>query len=251
VLLAGYYRHNMTVTRSQTDEGVAGEMEGVITSLTRLEEEIRSCRKCEGILSKFGVVPRPIFRGAEGCPVMLIGQAPGPREYERHLPFQGDAGASIRALFAACGLDDFDTIVFQTSVTKCFPGRRPNSSSDRKPGAQEVRNCLGFLRRQLELLRPELILCLGELAWKSYVFFREQEEPGHCLQEFAKRSPNDLRLPDLVGKRFSWRGAAVIPMIHPSGSANGARAQYPAQDNESKRLLRDEIERLHLNRPHT
>ena len=101
------------------------------------------------------------------------------------------------------------------------------------------------------MLRPELIVCLGELAWKSYVFFREQEESGHCLQEFAKRSPNDLRLPDLVGKRFSWRGAAVIPMIHPSGSANGARAQYPAQDNESKRLLRDEIERLHLNRPHT
>jgi hypothetical protein len=56
VLLPGYYRHNMTVTRLQTDEGVAGEMEGEITSLTRLEEEIRYCRKCEGILSKYGVV---------------------------------------------------------------------------------------------------------------------------------------------------------------------------------------------------
>jgi uracil-DNA glycosylase family 4 len=251
VLLPGYYRHNMTVTRSQTDEGVAGEMEGEITSLTRLEEEIRSCRKCEGILSKFGVVPIPIFRGAEGCPVMLIGQAPGPREYERHLPFQGDAGASIRALFAACRLDDFDGIVYQTSVTKCFPGRRPNSSSDRKPGAQEVKNCLGFLEGQLDLLRPKLIVCLGELAWKSYASIREQEEPGYCLQAFARRKPNDLRLSVLVGKRFSWRGATVIPMIHPSGSANGARAQYPDQDNESKRLLRNEIERLHLNRPHT
>ena len=182
---------------------------------------------------------------------MLIGQAPGPREYERHLPFQGDAGASIRALFVACGLNDFDGIVYQTSVTKCFPGRRQNSSSDRKPGAHEVRNCLGFLRRQLELLRPKFIVCLGELAWKSYVSIREQEEPGYCLQEFAKCRPNDLRLPDLVGKRFSWRGAAVIPMIHPSGSANGARAQYPAQDDESKRLLRHEIERLHLIRAHT
>src|SRR5512147_416273 len=148
---------------------VALEMAEEITSLARLEEEIRSCRKCEGILSQFGVVPRPIFRGAEGCPVMLIGQAPGPREYERHLPFQGDAGASIRELFSACGLTDFDGVVYQTSVTKCFSGRRPNSSSDRKPGAQEVRNCLGFLARQLDLLRPKLIVCLGELAWKSYV----------------------------------------------------------------------------------
>jgi len=219
--------------------------------LAQLEEEIRSCRRCEGILSKFGVVPRPIFRGAEGCPVMLIGQAPGPREYERNLPFQGDAGASIRALFAACGLNNFDGIVYQTSVTKCFPGRRPNSSSDRKPGAQEVKNCLGFLAHQLDLLRPKLIVCLGELAWKSYVSIREREESGYCHQVFSKRRPSDLRLPDLVGKRFSWRGAAVIPMIHPSGSANGARAQYPAQDNESKRLLHNEIERLHLNRPHT
>ena len=226
-------------------------MEGEITSLTRLEEEIRSCRKCEGILSKYGVVPVPIFRGAEGCPVMLIGQAPGPREYERHLPFQGDAGMSIRSLFSSCGLNDFDGIVYQTSVTKCFPGRRQNSSSDRKPSAQEVTNCLGFLARQLDLLRPKLIICLGELAWKSYVSIREQEEPGYCQQEFARRHPNDLRLPDLVGKRFSWRGATVIPMIHPSGSANGARARYPAQDNESKALLRHEIAHLHLNGAHS
>jgi uracil-DNA glycosylase len=99
---------------------------------------------------------------------MLIGQAPGPTEYERNAPFQGDAGVSIRALFSACGLKDFDGIVYQTSVTKCFPGRRPKASSDRKPSAQEIKNCSDFLVRQLDLLRPKLIVCLGELAWKSY-----------------------------------------------------------------------------------
>ena len=50
-------------------------MEGEFTSLTPLEEETHSCRNCEGILSKFGVVPRPISRGIEGFPVILIGQA--------------------------------------------------------------------------------------------------------------------------------------------------------------------------------
>jgi uracil-DNA glycosylase family 4 len=225
-------------------------MEGEITSLVRLEEEIRSCRKCAGILSKYNVVTRPIFRGDAGFPIMLIGQAPGPTEYECNAPFQGDAGASIRSLFSACGLTDFDGIVYQTSVTKCFPGRRPMASSDRKPSAEEVRNCLGFLTRQLDLLRPKLIVWLGELAWKSCVSIREQEEPGYCQQAFARRSPGDLRVPDLVGRRFSWRGATVIPMIHPSGSANGARARYPVQDNESKLLLRNEIERLHLHCAH-
>jgi len=236
------------MTSSTTSRrAVALEMAEENTFLSQLEEEIHSCRRCEGILSKFGVVPRPIFRGTEGCHVMLIGQAPGPREYERHMPFQGDAGKSIRSLFSSCGLNDFDGIVYQTSVTKCFPVRRQNSSSDRKPSAQEVKNCLGFLVRQLDLLRPKLIVCLGELAWKSYVSIREQEEPGYCQQEFSRGRPTDLRLPDFLGKRFIWRGAIVIPAIHPSGSANGARAQYPDQDNESKQLLRREIERLHLN----
>jgi uracil-DNA glycosylase len=239
--------HKIPVTHSQMDDGGARGMTEVNTPFAQLEEEIRSCRKCGGILSKYGVVPRPIFRGAAGFPIILIGQAPGPKEYESNAPFQGDAGVSIRSLFSSCGLNDFDGIVYQTSVTKCFPGRRPKTSSDRKPSAQEVRNCVGFLARQLDLLRPKLIVCLGELAWKSYVSIREQEEPGYCQQAFSKRRPNDLRLPDLVGKRFSWRGATVVPMIHPSGSANGARAQYPAQDNESKILLRHEIERLHLN----
>ena len=93
--------------------------------------------------------------------------------------------------------------------------------------------------------------CLGELAWKSYVSIREQEEPDYCRKEFSKRRPSDLRIPDLVGKRFSWRGAVVIPMIHPSGSANGARAHYQVQDQESKVLLGHEIERLHLHDVHS
>jgi uracil-DNA glycosylase len=247
VLPSGLNRDSITDTYSLTDDGGVKGMAGEITSLARLEEEIRSCRKCVGILSKYGVVPRPIFRGNADLPILLIGQAPGKKEYERNAPFQGDAGASIRSLFSSCGLNDFDGMVYQTSVTKCFPGRRQNASSDRKPSAEEVRNCLGFLARQLDLLRPKLVVCLGELAWKSYVSIREQEEPGYCQREFARRLPNDLRLPDLVGKRFSWRVATVIPMIHPSGSANGARAQYPVQDDESKLLLRKELERLHLN----
>jgi uracil-DNA glycosylase len=119
-------------------------MEREFTSLNRLEEEIRSCRKCGGILSKFGIVPRPIFGGASGFPIMLIGQAPGPTEYERNAPFQGDAGMAIRSLFNDCGLSDFDGFAFKTSVTKSLPGRRQNSVSDRKPGAQAVKKFSGL-----------------------------------------------------------------------------------------------------------
>lgn len=212
--------------------------------LNCLADEMRSCRKCASKLSEYGVVPRPIFGGGAGYPVILIGQAPGRTEYERNAPFQGDAGASIKSLFGSCGLRDFDSIVYQTSVTKCFPGRRPGASTDRVPSISEVNSCSPFLAKQLELLKPKLIVCLGGLSWKAYVTMREREEPDYCLREFGKRKPQDLRVPDLVGRRFLWRDAVVLPMIHPAGSANGSRAQYPSQDLESKRLLREELQQL-------
>ena len=216
----------------------------VIKPLQKLADEMRSCRRCARELSAYDVVPRPIFGGGEGFPIILIGQAPGKTEYERNAPFQGDAGQSIKALFVACGLTDFDRKVYQTSVTKCFPGRRAKATTDRVPGVGEVNNCSPFLVRQIELLRPKLMVCLGGLAWKAYVSIREREEPGCCEKEFGKKKPSELRVPDLVGRRFEWKGTTVVPMIHPAGSANGSRADYPGQDRESKRLLREEIQRI-------
>lgn len=205
--------------------------------LEALERQIRACRLCEGQLGKFGVRPRPVFHGGAGYPVFLLGQAPGRTEYERNAPFQGEAGRSIRALFAQCGLDDFDSIVYQTSVTKCFPGRRPGSSTDRMPGAAEVANCLPFLARQLELVQPKLLVCLGGLSWKAWLSMQESEQPGYCVRELGLARPGAVRVPDVVGRRFSWRSTSVLPMIHPAGSANGARAQFPAHDAGSRALL--------------
>ena len=121
-------------------------------TLSTLEESIQICRRCESTLCKYGVEPRPIFSGGVGYPIFLLGQAPGKTEYDKRAPFQGDAGKSIKAQFAASGLSNFERTVYQTSVTKCFPGRRPGASTDRMPSAGEVKNCLPFLERQLELM---------------------------------------------------------------------------------------------------
>ncbi len=213
-------------------------------TLDELAETIRSCQKCENKLAEYGVEPRPIFWGTGGYPVVLIGQAPGITEYQKNAPFQGAAGKSIRALFESCGLADFDSKVYQTSVAKCFPGRRPNSSTDRKPSASEVRNCAPFLVSQIQLLKPRLIVILGGLAWESYASIREREEPGYCMAEFQKARPQDLRVADLVGRKLTWGDAVVLPMIHPAGSANGARAARPELDLKSKTLLQEELQKI-------
>lgn len=214
----------------------------VNSQMEALAREMRSCAQCARHLSKYGVEPRPIFGGGVGYPVVLIGQAPGKTEYERNAPFQGSAGKSIRALFASCGLRDFEHTVYQTSVTKCFPGRLEKGTTDRMPSVQEVENCVPFLARQIGLLQPKLMVCLGGLSWKAYVGMREREDPGYCRREIGREKAAELRVPDMVGRRFKWGSTVVIPMIHPAGSANGARAQFPGQDGESKRLLREEIE---------
>lgn len=213
-------------------------------TLTSLANEMRECRKCLVKLKEYNIEPRPIFSGGVGFPIILIGQAPGITEYERNAPFQGDAGSSIKSLFSSCGLSNFDGMVYQTSVTKCFPGRRPNTSTDRVPSVSEVNNCSSFLVRQLALLKPRLIVCLGGLSWKAYASMREKESPGYCRITFGKDKPQQLRVPDAVGKRFTWNNAVVLPMIHPAGSANGSRAQYPEQDKASKLLLKKEIQKL-------
>ena len=206
--------------------------------LVELEREIHRCTKCSDKLGAFGIVPKPIFAGHAGDSIFLLGQAPGQTEYERGLPFQGESGASIKALFAKCGLPNFDSNVYQTGVTKCFPGRNPGTSTDRMPSRQEVVNCLPFLSRQLALVQPKLLVCLGSLSWKAVLSLIELERPGFCALQVGVETPAAARIAHLVGRRFEWRSMIVLPMIHPAGSANGARAQYPEADKASKELLR-------------
>ncbi|TGD71103.1 hypothetical protein E4634_19870 [Mangrovimicrobium sediminis] len=212
--------------------------------LENLEKRMTQCRLCAGTLSKYGVVPRPIFSGGAEHPVFLLGQAPGITEYEKNAPFQGGAGQSIKALFKTCGLDDFDRLVYQTSVTKCFPGRRKNSSTDRMPSVGEVANCLPFLEKQMKIVSPKLLVCLGGLSWKAFLKLKETDEPGYCLAEIGITKPSEVKVPDVVGRQFKWRSTIVLPMIHPAGSANGARAQYPNHDRDSKLLLKDLLSRV-------
>lgn len=215
-------------------------------TLHSLETCIQGCRKCENILARFDVEPRPIFSGGIGYPIFLLGQAPGKTEYEKRAPFQGDAGKSIKAQFAECGLSTFEGAVYQTSVTKCFPGRRAGSSTDRRPSSVEVSHCLSFLERQLELIRPKLLVCLGTLSWEAFLSMQERAEPGYCSRQVGIRRPTDVRVTHMVGRRFQWRSTIVLPMIHPAGSANGARSRYPDQDKASKVLLSKSLAELGL-----
>ena len=136
---------------------------------------------------------------------MLIGQAPGWREIETGLPFAHDAGKRLAGWLglAGIGVDAFRERIYVTSVGKCYPGRRPGASVDSPPSRAEVARWSPVLLREVELLRPALVILVGGLAHR-----------------FAFGA--SARLDDLVGRPLGWEpapGAIVLALPHPSGAS--------------------------------
>jgi DNA polymerase len=97
---------------------------------------------------------------------MVIGEAPGAEEDRRGEPFVGRAGKLLDEMLRAVGLDR--SSVFIANILKCRP---PNN---RDPAAAEAAACRGYLERQIELVRPRLILAVGRIAAQQLL---HSEEP--------------------------------------------------------------------------
>jgi uracil-DNA glycosylase len=147
----------------------------------------------------------PVLSGDGTERAMLIGQAPGWREIETGLPFAWDAGKRLCGWLAAAGIgvNDFRQRWYATSVGKCYPGRAPGSSVDRPPSRTEIARWTPYLREEVRLVRPGLILLVGGLA-----------------HQFAFGPA--ARLDQLVGRELAWDAApaaSVLCLPHPSGAS--------------------------------
>ena len=118
-----------------------------------LKAAVSGCTKCglhkTRTQTVFGV-------GDEQADWMLIGEAPGAEEDRQGEPFVGRAGLLLNAMLRAAGFERRD--VFIANVLKCRPPH------NRDPSDQEAGRCLPYLRRQIELVDPDVILCVGRIA---------------------------------------------------------------------------------------
>ncbi len=88
--------------------------------------------------------------------LMVVGEAPGAEEDRQGEPFVGRAGQLLNAMLRAAGFARSE--VFIANVLKCRP------PDNRDPTSEEVAHCLPYLRRQVELVRPRVLLCVGRIA---------------------------------------------------------------------------------------
>ena len=170
-------------------------------ALARLHHELAACARC--VTAGFIPAAHPIFRGAVGNRVMVVGQAPGALARERPMPYLGATGRTLRGWLARAGFDDgaLHGRFYLTSLTKCFPGPSASGKGDRAPSAAEVALCRTHLDRELALVRPELVLALGRLAAVAFLGSAPLTELVGTLQP-AERAGHRL---------------LVLPLPHPSG----------------------------------
>lgn len=164
---------------------VAGGVEGLEwTALAQAVAQCRACGLCEGRRNTvFGV-------GDTQPDWLVVGEAPGENEDLQGEPFVGQAGMLLDNMLAALGLNRRER-VYIANVLKCRP------PGNRNPEPDEVAQCEPFLRRQVELLQPKIILAMGRFAVQTLL---QTTEPIGRLR----------------GRVHSYHGVPVVVTYHPA-----------------------------------
>jgi len=148
--------------------------------------EVRGCTRCRLCETRTNTV---FGEGDPDAKIFFIGEGPGENEDLQGRPFVGRAGELLNKWIIAMGLRREQ--VYIANIVKCRP------PENREPAPDEVATCTPYLQRQLEIIRPQVIVTLG------------RPSAQHMLQ--SKISMGKLR-----GQWHSWRGIKVMPTYHPA-----------------------------------
>ncbi|KYH41499.1 MAG: DNA polymerase [Candidatus Bathyarchaeota archaeon B26-2] len=193
-----------------------------IEAMRLIVEEIRNCRKCGLWKGRRNTVPG---EGSLSPLAVFIGEAPGYWEDVKGRPFVGAAGRLLEETLLGVGLSRED--VYITNILKCRP------PGNRDPRPEEVKACTPFLDRQLELMRPEVIVTLGRHS-AMYML----SKAGYMVSGITAVRGKIYRA------RFWGTEVHILPTFHPAAALYNVRLkEYLERDF---RLLREELERLGL-----
>jgi DNA polymerase len=164
------------------------------TKIAALQQIVLPCQKCPNLVSfrhhvVFGV-------GNPEASLMFVGEAPGADEDLQGEPFVGKAGQLLTKMIEAMGLKRSD--VYIANVLKCRPDMPPGSTGNRQPTAKEMATCLPYLRKQVEVIQPKVMVALGLTAVKGLL------------------GVDDILMGKVRGTWQDFAGIPVMPTYHPA-----------------------------------
>ena len=176
----------------RVDKGVAmvedRKESNPIEKLERLKEEVLKCCKCRLCKTRTNVV---FGEGDLTTNLMFVGEAPGEQEDLQGRPFVGRAGQLLTRFLNLYGVSRDK--VYITNIVKCRP------PDNRNPASDEIQTCYPYLEKQIEFIKPKVILCLGAFAARTILNLPE------------KTSISKIR-----GKEQKLGNVIVIPTFHPA-----------------------------------
>lgn len=174
-------------------------------SWDELTNECLDCRKCGLNTNRKNVV---IGRGNINASLIFIGEGPGEQEDIHGLPFVGPAGNLLDLLLEALRIEKDQYYI--ANIVKCRP------PSNRVPLDDEAEKCLPFLRNQVALMKPKIIVCLGSTAMK------------HIIDK-------DAKITQIRGQWIERKGYWIMPTFHPAALL---------RDESKKVLLWDDLKKV-------
>ena len=140
-----------------------------------LEETCQSCNRCDLCETRHNVV---FGVGVRNADLMFVGEGPGEQEDLKGEPFVGPAGKLLDDMLSIIDIDRH-TNCYIGNIVKCRPPR------NRDPQEEEQEACIGYLRNQVALIRPKIIVCLGRIAAKKLIDenYRITRQHGQWVQK--------------------------------------------------------------------
>jgi len=184
------------------------------SAMALLREEIGDCRKCKLSQKRTHIV---FGEGNPDARLMFIGEAPGREEDVQARPFVGEAGMLLTRLIEKMGLKREE--VYIANIVKCRP------PMNRDPEKDEIQQCREFLERQIDIIRPDIIMSLGRIAASTLM------------------GNEKLKITAIRGKIFDYRGIPLVPTFHPAYLMRNPKDKWLTWNDAQKVLERLERSR--------
>jgi uracil-DNA glycosylase family 4 len=177
------YFDEMDINIKWYKKNISINLPKITLTLEELENNVSSCTRCNLHKTR----NKTVFGDGKICSdIMIIGEAPGKDEDEQGKPFVGRAGKLLNSFLRSIKLNR--NSVFITNTIKCRP------PDNRNPMNDEIRACSGFLKKQIDLIKPKVIVLLGKIAANSLL---GEDKPMSDLRQ-KKFFINKSKIPIIV-----------------------------------------------------